>query len=516
MCYQCVCEQYEYGAHPNHIEPAEQINQQASNFGYTVANATSISYSDASQYISTVLTGPSWSSSPGTAAIVTYSFDFSAADSNIVYSNNPYAFNSTEQDAARQAMASISEVVNITFVEASSSSDANIHFYNGDLTGSNIAGISGYFYIGDEFTASTVGMDDQSANFTSGTWMYETLLHEIGHAIGLKHPGNYSGSEDGPFLSSDLDTTENTVMSYNDAGEYKTTMQEIDIAALQYLYGGSGFYGETTTTTTTTGTTGGDGNDALVGGDSGEDIKGGLGSDNILGGGGNDTLYGGRAIADADDSPDTIKGGTGDDLIFGNTGGDTIYGGETTSSTGDGVDTIYGGLGMDLIYGNDGDDSLAGGGGIAHPQDDPDTIYGGGGNDSIVGNGGNDTIYGDADSDTIWGGLGDDSIYGGDGNDLIIGQIGDEYLYGNGGADVFYFYGADGIDAIMDFESGTDTIRLTSGINGTNISSGVTALQNVQVIDSDWTALVLDSSFSNVLYFYQLSGSLSINDFEFV
>ena len=61
------------------------------------------------------------------------------------------------------------------------------------------------------------------------------LLHETGHALGLKHPGAYSGFDEGPFLPSDLDNVAYTVLSYN--GGIRQDLGSLDIQALQYLYG---------------------------------------------------------------------------------------------------------------------------------------------------------------------------------------------------------------------------------------------------------------------------------------
>lgn len=74
-----------------------------------------------------------------------------------------------------------------------------------------------------------------NSNFRSdGTFLneFQTLaLHEIGHAIGLKHPF------DEPLtLASNLDNTSQTVMSYQ--GPYTVNqLGPLDIAAAQYLYG---------------------------------------------------------------------------------------------------------------------------------------------------------------------------------------------------------------------------------------------------------------------------------------
>jgi hypothetical protein len=78
-------------------------------------------------------------------------------------------------------------------------------------------------------------------------------MHEIGHGLGLKHPGNYNGTDAGtpPFLSSYLDHRNYTIMSYNDPDNSyywdsnkntavlvnPETPMIYDIQAIQYLYG---------------------------------------------------------------------------------------------------------------------------------------------------------------------------------------------------------------------------------------------------------------------------------------
>ncbi|HEY9850530.1 MAG TPA: matrixin family metalloprotease [Leptolyngbyaceae cyanobacterium] len=70
-----------------------------------------------------------------------------------------------------------------------------------------------------------------------GSFAYQILLHEIGHALGLKHP-----FEAGPFIFGGEDNNTNSVMGYNFfpdtySGSFPSTPMSYDIRALQTLYG---------------------------------------------------------------------------------------------------------------------------------------------------------------------------------------------------------------------------------------------------------------------------------------
>lgn len=107
--------------------------------------------------------------------------------------------------------------------------------------------------IGGDIHLSRAYESNPALSFASGpgSYGYESLIHEIGHALGLKHPNNYQGfnlndeqqasADTGPFLPFPKDNNTNTVMSYNFAGVGASTPMPYDIRSLQVLYGTNDF-----------------------------------------------------------------------------------------------------------------------------------------------------------------------------------------------------------------------------------------------------------------------------------
>lgn len=191
-----------------------------------------------------------WASPVGTPIEVTYSF-MSAAP---VYASDGnkvgfMTFTAEQKAAARQIFSEIQAQFNITFKEVSD----NAYSYGQIRLGNNSQGTisAAYAYVpeasgdlngGDIY----VNRDDYSnlSSITPGTYAYATLVHEIGHALGLKHPGNYNAgsaasTEPGNYLAAAEDTEAHTVMSYTGVaqGQNRTFYGTYDILTLQYLYG---------------------------------------------------------------------------------------------------------------------------------------------------------------------------------------------------------------------------------------------------------------------------------------
>ena len=172
--------------------------------------------------------------------------------------------NSKQQQAVRDAFDYLSSIINVSFVPSDQSGQADINFGTNNQSAVNSSGYANVPNGGGDHPVNLFldnSVDSLNGTLTQGSYGWETLIHEIGHTLGLKHPGNYNasgGGSPGPFLSKALDTRQYTLMSYNNpAGSmlvgstskgnglisYKgttvnpSTYMMFDIAALQFMYG---------------------------------------------------------------------------------------------------------------------------------------------------------------------------------------------------------------------------------------------------------------------------------------
>ncbi len=242
-------------------------------------------------------TGPDWNYL--TPAGNTLYYTFSIQSGNEAGQTGQEGFTIAQQLATRTAFDYISKLTGIQFVETVNGTDAQIHLCNTDLQGSNVTGLcswhSSYTYSGTNLvsydTDAYVYLDNvewsaQNHSLSPGGYGYETLLHELGHALGLKHP-----FDDDIHLPSSQDNTNYTLMSYTSVGGPHSTYSEYDIAALKWLYGMDGLGGALGINSTTGGRyiTGTSGADTLTGTAANDTLEGDGGNDMIDGGSGTDT-----------------------------------------------------------------------------------------------------------------------------------------------------------------------------------------------------------------------------------
>lgn len=357
---------------------------------------------------------------------------------------------------AREAFSLYDELIAIDLLEMQDWPDAHITFNYSSNTGDSTYARYSYWQTdnqprsdyrladADLWFADSWWSHDEDSDLVPGGYGILTYLHEIGHGLGLTHPGNYNGSASyDADATHQQDTRQYTAMSYFNAGadgsgadhvgtngqSYAATPLLHDILAIQEVYGAN--------MNTRTG----------------------------------DTIYGfnstaGRSAFDFTVNTNPVvaiwdaggidridaSGWSTDQVIDLNEGAFSSVGHLTQNlavAYGAVIEQGVGGGGDDRLIGNAADNLLAGMGGS-------DELNGGAGTDRLHGGAGNDTLKGGAGADLLYGEAGDDVYEGGDGADILFGGPGADSLDGGAGQDwVRYAFATAGVVLNLDVGTGT-------------------------------------------------------------
>lgn len=500
-----------------------------------------------------------WGSGSGTVEM-TYSFGTSSSVYASGYSeptNGFGEFSEHQKAATRSVLDYWSNVANITFTEVTDSASVAGDFRFAKSSEPSTA----WAYLPNSGPTGGdvwVGPSSYYNDMSEGTYGFQTMLHEMGHALGLMH--THQGSV---VATSDIDWTGYSVMSYRSYVDapltgytqsyYPTTPMINDIKAIQHIYGANTTHN--TGDTTYNWTTGArifetiwdaGGTDTIDWSNQSSaaeiNLTSGVWSklgptyyskwpttedrtlmiaenaviENAIGGSAADTIVGNAAanVLTGGGGNDALTGGSGDDrFVFASGfGADTISDFTAGSGSDDTLDfTSYGyttysevlsSVSIADVNGNAvltiGSDSLTLTG-VSSSSLDVDDFFGvvagaTSGDDTLLGTSGVDLIDGLAGNDSIGGNAGNDVLRGGAGDDAISGNTGDDTLYGDAGSDILN--GGTGDDSLYG-GAGRDTFTFSASFGNDTINDftlGFDSINLEALSVADFNALLANTA----------------------
>nr|WP_234679572.1 M10 family metallopeptidase C-terminal domain-containing protein [Bradyrhizobium sp. Oc8] len=308
-----------------------------------------------------------------------------------------------------------------------------------------------------------------------GNYYFTTALHELGHALGLKH-SQETGGVANVAVPSAHDDSEYTVMSYrsyvggpltgytNEAYGYPQTYMANDILALQTLYGANYTTQSGNTVYTWSPTTG----QEFINGVAQLAPGGGVGgSANRI----YETIWDGGGVDTYD-----LSNYTTNLSINLNPGASSVYSSTQLAYLGNGH-YASGNVYNSYLYNNDSRSYI----------------------DNAIGGSGNDVIVGNAIANVLNGGSGNDTITGGGGNDTIIGGA---------GTDTAVYYGSEA-NYLFAYNASTQTFTITDQRSGSpDGTDTLTGVENFQFADGTMTSSLVVSLLTPVVV--EASGATSL------
>jgi len=423
--------------------------------------------------IDSLLTTSQWGTSNGNSVSLTYSFPNSSSSWASNYNlGEPFSpniltyLNSTQQNDVRDALELWSNIANITFSEVSEpGTQGEIRVTYSSIVSGGTAGWAyeppSSSFVFDE--SGDVWLNPALDDLSSGTQGFSTLIHELGHALGLKHPFT-AETKNSAILSTAEDSTQYTVMSYTDydgvgsvytrigntntfsvTAVQPTTPMLYDILAMQFLYGANTSYNT--------------GNDTYTFSNSVAELK------TIWDAGGTDTFDLSNQTFNMD-----INLNAGEFSSLG------IRQTDVSGTTSTAIKNVA--IAYDVTIEN------------------------------AIGGSGNDTMTGNSAANSFTGGAGNDTISGGDGNDTAIfsGNKSD-YLIQTSGSNiqVSASTGSDGIDILSDIE-------FLQFADQTIDASTLTAINTIPTTPSEVDTTPTEGNTNHTNYFLLQIGSALSSD----
>lgn len=346
-------------------------------------------------------------------------------------------FSAWEKDAFFTALEQFENVADVVYVEVDNRNEADFKFVTYVGTPGHGPSLLGRMSPPNEQNEGQAEFNANDKRWTEeglqpGAFSYVTLIHELGHGMGMAHPHDNGGrssimrgvEEEAAFdyTTGDFELNQGvfTMMSYEDGWQSSPYGNASTTAGHGYLMGLSAF------------------DIAVIQDKYGVNEEFATGDDTYTLKDVNASGTGFRAIWDA--------GGT-DAIVYDGARDTTI---DLRAAT---LEYEYGGGGnVSYAYGVFGGFTVANGVTI----------------ENATSGAGNDTLIGNDAANALSGGAGNDSLSGGGGADILIGGLGTDSLNGGDGADVFRFESAgdstvgSGRDKIVDFVQGSDLIDLTA------------------------------------------------------
>ncbi len=426
--------------------------------------------------VDAILIGSKW----GTTNL-TYSFPTSGSNYN-GFGLDPNGVNlyhidlgPQQQAGARAAFAMLSAVSGLTFTEITETDTVHANIRISQTADQDAPSAYGGFASDFRGVAGDIWFGRTSQPYYDlafkGTWGFATMMHEIGHTMGLKHGHqDYTNTDLSGFfgtaprfgsqsLTPDRDGQAWSLMTYSpnpgvgqpfsgDKFNQPQTYMQYDLAALQYLYGANYNTNSGDTVYTFSQTTG----EMFING-----VGQGAPAGNkifltVWDGGGNDTIDasnyangvtidlrpGEFSTVDQAQLANNLAYSNGLNLAPGNFAMSLLYNNDVRSL----IENATGGVGNDIFIGNTANNILDGGAGsdtviftgptgvnvtlndsatdvIVTHDGETDTLRS---IENIQGTVGNDILIGNSQNNTLSGGVGGtDNLSGGDGDDRLIG-----------------------------------------------------------------------------------------------